>query len=162
MASKIKGRQKLLHFKFGDFFEWLAESNKLVESRYYLGAVKQEKKNKKSQKLYAKQQKLFSALDRQGIILSLGKIIRHPDKTYHEKGVDVKLAVEMIKFARQDKYDIAYLLSSDTDLVPAVKEVHFFGKEVQYVGIAHGQSWGLSKVCDDVRLLRAKEIEKFF
>ena len=67
----------------------------------------------------------------------------------------------MIRFAREDKYDIAYLVSSDTDLVAAVEEVQAFGKTVQYVGISKGQSYGLSKVADDVRLLRAEEIEQF-
>ena len=55
----------------------------------------------------------------QGIPVILGTLIKHPDQSFHEKGVDVRLAVEMIRFARQDAYDIAYLLSSDTDLVAA-------------------------------------------
>ena len=101
-------------------------------------------------------------LQAQNINFVLGHLIRHPDKTYHEKGVDVRLAVEMIRYARQDKYDIAYLLSSDTDLVPAVEEVRSFGKKVQYVGIPKGQSYGLTRVSDDVRLLRPEEIKQFF
>ena len=68
----------------------------------------------------------------------------------------------MIKFARENKYDIAYLVSSDTDLVVAIEEVQAFGKMVQYVGIPKGQSYGLSSVADDVRLLRLEEIEQFF
>jgi len=68
----------------------------------------------------------------------------------------------MIKFARENKYDIAYLVSSDTDLVAAIEEVQAFGKMVQYVGIPKGQSYGLSSVADDVRLLRLEEIEQFF
>ena len=68
----------------------------------------------------------------------------------------------MIRFARQNAYEIAYLLSSDTDLVAAVEEVQSFGKSVQYVGIAKGQSFGLTKVANDVRLLRPEDIEQFF
>lgn len=100
-------------------------------------------------------------MQQKNIFVVLGNIIRHPDKTYHEKGVDVRLAVEMIRFARENKYDIAYLISSDTDLVPAVEEVRAFGKEVCYVGISKGQSFGLSKASNNVILLRAEEIEKF-
>ena len=73
----------------------------------------------------------------------------------------MKIAVEMIRYAREDKYDTAYLLSSDTDLVPAVEEVNSLGKKVCYVGIAKGQSFGLTKVSDDVRLLRPEEIKIF-
>src|SRR6476469_494491 len=34
-------------------------------------------------------------------------LIRHPDRTFHEKGVDVRLAVEMIRLAREDHYGAA-------------------------------------------------------
>ena len=117
--------------------------------------------NKKSEQMYADQQKLLRRLQRQNIIITLGQLIRHPDKTFHEKGVDVRLAVEMIRFARRNAYDIGYLVSSDTDLVPAVEEVQSFGKSIQYVGIAKGQSFGLTKVANDVRLLRPEDIKPF-
>ena len=161
LKSKLDGKYSLLEFNFRGFAEWLVRSNKLVEIRYYLGVVRRRLNDSKSEKLYADQQRLFRKLQKQDINITLGQLIRHPDKTYHEKGVDVRLAVEMIRFARQDKYDIAYLVSSDTDLVAAVEEVQAIGKTVQYVGIPKGQSFGLSKVADDVRLLRAEEIEQF-
>jgi len=95
-------------------------------------------------------------------MLVLGQLIRHSDKSYHEKGVDVRLAIETIRFARENKYDQAYLVSSDTDLVAAIEEIQAFGKTVQYIGIPKGQSFGLSQVADDVRLLRPEEIKQFF
>jgi uncharacterized LabA/DUF88 family protein len=85
-------------------------------------------------------------------------LIRHPDRMYHEKGVDVRLAVEMIRLAREDRYDQAYLVSSATDPVPAVEEVQRLGKAAQYVGTPKGQSYGLSKIADDVRLLRPEDV----
>ena len=112
--------------------------------------------------MFADQQRLLMKLQSQNISFILGHLIRHPDKTYHEKGVDVRLAVEMIRYARQDIYDTAYLVSSDTDLVPAVEEVRSLGKKVQYVGIPKGQSYGLTQAADDVRLLRPEEIESIF
>ncbi len=161
LTAKLAGRYNLIDFNFRKFAEWLVEPNELIEIRYYLGAIKRERNNPKSEKLYANQQRLIGKLQQQNIIVTFGHIIRHPDKTHHEKGVDVRLAVEMIRFARENKYDIAYLVSSDTDLVAAVEEVQAFGKTVQYVGIPKGQSFGLSNVADDVRLLRPEEIEKF-
>jgi len=160
-TSKLDGKYGLLDFNFRKFAEWLIGDNKLVEIRYYVGAVKRQPNNQKSEKMYADQQRLIRRLQKQDIAVILGQLIRHPDKTYHEKGVDVRLAVEMIRFAREDKYDIAYLVSSDTDLVAAVEEVQAFEKDVQYVGIPKGQSYGLSSVADDVRLLRPEEIEQF-
>lgn len=161
LTSKFDGKYSLIDFNFRKFAEWLVKPNKLLEIRYYLGAIKRERSNPKSEQLYANQQKLIGRLQQQNIAIILGQVIRHPNKSYHEKGVDVRLAVEMIRFARQDKYDIAYLVSSDTDLVAAVEEVQSIGKAVQYVGIPKGQSFGLSKVADDVRLLRPEEIEQF-
>jgi len=161
LTSKLVGKYSLIDFDFRKFAEWLVRPNELLEIRYYLGAIRRERNNSKSEQLYADQQKLIGKLQQQNIIITLGHVIRHPDKTHHEKGVDVRLAVEMIKFARENKYDIGYLVSSDTDLVAAVEEVQAFGKKVQYVGIPKGQSYGLSSVADDVRLLRSEEIEQF-
>lgn len=162
LVYKLDGKCSLIDFNFRKFAEWLVRENKLVEVRYYLGAIKRERNNPKSEQLYADQQRLIGKLQQQNIMITLGQIIRHPDKSYHEKGVDVRLAVEIIRFAREDKYDVAYLVSSDTDLVAAVEEVRSIGKTVQYIGIAKGQSFGLSKVANDVRLLRSEEIEQFF
>ena len=157
LTSKLDGKHSLIDFNFRRFAEWLVKPNELLEIRYYLGAIKRERNNPKSEQLYANQQKLIGRIQQQNIIIILGHVIRHPDKTHHEKGVDVRLAVEMIKFARENKYDIAYLVSSDTDFVVAIEEIQAFGKKVQYVGIPKGQSYGLSSVADDVRLLRRKK-----
>ena len=42
-------------------------------------------------------------------------------KGTEEKGVDVRLATDMIKFAWVDVYDIAVLVSSDRDFIPVVE-----------------------------------------
>ena len=162
LNSRLDDKFSLLDFNFKKFAEWLVSPNELVEIRYYLGAIKRERNNLKSEQMYANQQRLIGKLQQQNIFITLGQVIRHPDKSYHEKGVDVRLAVEMIRFARLDKYDLSYLLSSDTDLIAAVEEVQSFGKKVQYVGISKGQSFGLSSVADDVRLLRQEEMGQFF
>lgn len=100
LNSKLDGKFSLLNFQFRKFAEWLIQPNNLIEIRYYLGAIKREHNNPKSKRLYADQQKLIGKLQQQKINITLGQIIRHPDKSYHEKGVDVRLAVEMIRFAR--------------------------------------------------------------
>jgi uncharacterized LabA/DUF88 family protein len=47
-----------------------------------------------------------------------------------EKGVDVRIATDMIMLAWIDSYDIAVLVSSDSDFVPAVEFLHTKGKKV--------------------------------
>ena len=155
---------KLLDFDYQGFAKNLVKDNNLVEIRYYVGAIKRQNgTNKaKSERLYADQQKLIGKLQQQSIPVVLGNLIQHPDKSFHEKGVDVRIAVEMIRFAREDKYDIAYLLSSDTDLVPAVEEVRSFNKRICYVGVSKGQSFGLTKVSNKAILLRDEDIMPYF
>src|SRR3989344_6385944 len=163
ITSSKKEILRLLDFNYQEFAKNLIKENILVEIRYYIGAVKRQNgpNREKSEKLYADQQKLLAKMQQEKIPVVLGNLIQHPDKSFHEKGVDVRIAVEMIRLARENKYDIAYLLSSDTDLVPAIEEVRSFGKKVHYVGIAKGKSFGLTKVSNDVRLLCLEDIEAF-
>lgn len=55
---------------------------------------------------------------------------------YREKGIDVKLATDLIVGAIDDQYDIAVIVSSDTDLIPAIDWVRSRGKRVEYVGFS--------------------------
>ncbi len=119
LESQIDGKHSLLEFNFRKFAEWLVDDNELIQVRYYIGALKRQRNNEKSEKMYADQQKLVAKLQQQNIPITFGQLIQHPDKTFHEKGVDVRLAVEMIRLARENVYDVAYLVSSDTDLVAA-------------------------------------------
>ncbi len=160
-TQTIGGYVSLVGFHFMGFAKWLAQPPGLVEVRYYIGAIKRQRNNEKSEKMFSDQQRLFARLQQQGVHTILGQLIQHPDKTFHEKGVDVRLAIEMIRFAREDRYDIAFLVSSDTDLVAAVEEVKSLGKSVHYVGIPKGQSFGLTKTCNDTLLLRSQDIEPF-
>ncbi len=50
--------------------------------------------------------------------------------TYVEKGIDVHIAIDMVHLASQNNYDVAILVSGDTDFLPAVKLAKKFGKHV--------------------------------
>ena len=48
----------------------------------------------------------------------------HPTRwDIREKGIDVMIAVDMVRGAMNDEYDVAILLSADTDLLPAADAV---------------------------------------
>jgi len=47
-----------------------------------------------------------------------------------EKGVDTAIATDMIRLAWEDAYEIAVLVTSDADLVPAVKFLDLKGRRV--------------------------------
>lgn len=160
VIAEKDGAYRLLDLHYQNFAKALVKGNDLVGIRYYIGAVKRQAgtDREKSEKMYAGQQKLIAKLNSYGAQVIMGNLIQHPDRSFHEKGVDVRLAVEMIRLAREDKYDVAYLISSDTDLVPAVEEVHSFSKKVIYVGMSKGQSFGLTKAADATILLREEDI----
>ncbi|MSU55903.1 MAG: NYN domain-containing protein [Candidatus Taylorbacteria bacterium] len=164
ITAEKKEILKLLDFDYASFARNLIKSNTLAEIRYYVGAIRRQSgpNKEKSEKLYASQQKLIAKLQQQHIAVILGNLIQHPDKSFHEKGVDVRIAVEMIRLARENKYDIGYLLSSDTDLVPAVEEVRSFNKRVVYVGVSKGQSFGLTKASNNTILLRDEDVIPYF
>ena len=48
-----------------------------------------------------------------------------------EKGIDVLLAVDLVRGAYLDEYDTAVVASADTDLLPALRETLRAGKRVE-------------------------------
>ena len=151
-----------IDFAMRKFSQTLVMPDTLDEIRYYIGKVRRLAGDVKSVTLSANQQKLFHFLQRQHITVGFGHLIPYPDGSFHEKGVDVLLAVEMIRLAIAGAYDVAYLISSDTDLVPAVLECMKLGRKVVYVGSSlHGQSFGLARCCHRTILLRPKDVLDF-
>lgn len=58
-------------------------------------------------------------------------------KRSREKGIDVKLAVDLMAGSIDGKYDTAIVVSSDTDLVPAIDWVRKrYKKRVEYIGFS--------------------------
>ena len=56
---------------------------------------------------------------------------------FREKGIDVKLATDLITAAMDNRYDTAIVVSSDADLIPAIDWVrHRAKKKVEYVGFS--------------------------
>lgn len=51
-------------------------------------------------------------------------------KYWEQKGVDVKLAIDMLSKAQRQEYDVALLVSGDSDFVDLVKLVKEIGKHV--------------------------------
>ena len=74
-------------------FEYRGLAHSLVKDKpaqviYYVGEIRKYPGNKKSQSLYANQQKLFTTLRNQHIEIKLGYLLLSDGK-FHEKGVDV-------------------------------------------------------------------------
>jgi len=81
---------------------------------------------------------------------------------FDEKGVDVKMAVDMVTLTCDGGLHTAILASSDSDLLPAIKEVIKRGKECIYIGFETSPNKGLSYSVSRTRLIRNSEIVKYF
>lgn len=156
---KLKNISK---FDYHAFSQWLARDRSIISKRYYVGVVRAEESNIKGQELRREQQKLFAHLTspNQEFIIKQGYLMQN-DGTYHEKGVDVKLAVDLLVGAYDDLYDVAIIVSSDTDLIPAIQKIKHLKKEVEYIGFAHRSSLALQRHANISRLLIKDELEKF-
>lgn len=156
---KDLGLSNLLEFDFSGFVESLVEEGRLIRAGYYIGKVR-DQGSKKGKKMHADQQRLFAKLKEHGLYYSLGFLLK-TDGVYHEKGVDVNMAVDMVVAAYEDEVDKILLLSSDTDLLPAVRVVKEKGKEVEYVGFSRQPSLALVANCTESRLLKKKDLVSF-
>lgn len=151
------------NFDFKSFILKLTNNIEPSYIGYYVGQIRKERGNSKSEILYSKQQKLFSHLELNcpGIKIVRGHIQNY-NGVYKEKGVDVRLALDLYKLAIDKIYERALLLSSDSDLVPAVKMVQTNDKiMVEYIGFSHNSSIALFKECISKRLLTINDIIPF-
>ncbi len=150
----------LLNFDYTGFAKFLAEKGKLVCKGYYVGLVRAKPSNKKALKMMANQHRLLTKLKKDKWDLFYGYLLKSGGK-YHEKGVDVKIAVDIVTGAYEDLYDRLILVSSDTDLLPAIQVAREKGKEVEYVGFSHAPSYALIKHATETRLLREDDLTPF-
>lgn len=154
-------RRNLYDFEYAALSEFLAQKRQLMKAQYYIGVVRAKPNDKKGQEMRRNQQRLFAALRTQGYAIQQGYLLQN-NGVYHEKGVDVRLALDIALGAVKDEYDTALVISSDTDLIPAISEARKAGKMVEYIGFSHAPSFGLIKHCDQSRLLNALDLESFF
>lgn len=77
---------------------------------------------------------------------------------FREKGVDVKIAVDLVSLASKKILDCAILCSSDSDLQPAVAELRERKVEVIYLGFEANPNKGLSYTTNRTILLRNPEV----
>src|SRR3989344_5415610 len=77
---------------------------------------------------------------------------------FREKGVDVRIAVDLVSLACDRKLETAILCSSDSDLQPAIKEIKNRKTEVVYLGFENNPNKGLAYTANRTILLRNSEV----
>lgn len=116
----------------------------------------------KSKELIELQRRLKTNLEKQGFEFIIAGNVRAQligSKTlFREKGVDVKIAVDMVSLACDQLLDLAVLCSSDSDLQPAIAELKRRKVKSIYLGFEAKPNKGLTYTCDETVLLRKSEI----
>jgi uncharacterized LabA/DUF88 family protein len=105
----------------------LKSNQQFIEIKYFTSRVSNNPDKQKRQSTY------LEALESVGVKIYYGNY--QSDKieirrcknvwpTYNEKMTDVNIATQILIDAYQDKYDMAMLISGDSDLVPPMRAVH--------------------------------------
>ena len=147
-------------FNFATFAAHIAGERKLISKRYYVGIVRNHNNSEKSETLVRKQQQFLETLRSTDFEIKSGKIM-YDGGRIREKGVDVKLALDLVIGAADNLYDTAIVISSDTDLIPAIKYVRYKQKNVEYVGFAGAPSFGMIRECSSQRLFVKEDLLSF-
>jgi uncharacterized LabA/DUF88 family protein len=164
LRTLIPNKMDFIHYRYHDLIANLINTDeRLSYAGYYVGVVRDTKRTKNHEKaleLIQNQQKLFEQLRHQQIEIVKGYLLER-DGRFFEKGVDVRLAVDIVSMAQEKKYDIAIVLSSDTDLIPAMQKAVGHKREVVHIGFEHQPSLALIRYATRSRLLTRKEAEMY-
>lgn len=134
---------------FEKFAEKLCGCRRLVRTYYYNVPVNRED----GEGRFRDQQRFFMKLHNVPYMeVKLGRLVRRPGGMV-EKGVDVKVAVDMLVMAFNNIYDTAILVSGDGDYDSAVYGAKNMGKHVENAFFSRGHSDQLKKACDKTILL---------
>lgn len=130
---------------------------------FYVSKIRyNEETKKKSIELISFQRKLRNNLVNCGIEFVIAGNVRSQKIDgkifFREKGVDVKIAVDLVALACDKKLETAILCSSDSDLQPAISELKKRKIEVIYLGFEANPNKGLSYTANRTILIRDHEV----
>lgn len=152
-----------LDFDFEAFALFLANERNISEmgKRFYVGTVREKEGDARSVEAMSRQNSLFTIMRNTKWEIKTSKLKTRIEEVIidsrvaeykkinklgirkitiermREKGIDVKLATDLIVGAVDNKYDTAIIVSSDSDLIPAIDWVRHRGrKKVEYIGFS--------------------------
>jgi len=146
--------------------QFLKPHQTLIETKYFTTVVKQPDDKRRRQVVFLDAlQTLSDFRIYYGQFLSDTVICRrcgHTYTTYHEKMTDVNISVELMTDALRDRFDMALLVSADSDLVGPVQTVHrlFSPKRVVAVFPPDRSSFSLKQVAKGVLHISHVELAK--
>ncbi len=153
--------------KLNDLFSRALNGMPITRKIFYAARLHEHKETKeKSKELIKFQRSLKTELEKQGFEFIIAGNVRaqtisdhgKSTTTFREKGVDVRIAVDLVSLACDHALDTAVLCSSDSDLQPAITEVKKREVNVIYLGFEMNPNKGLIYTTNRAILLRNSEI----
>jgi uncharacterized LabA/DUF88 family protein len=86
------------------------------------------------------------------------KVCGAQDSHFQEKGVDVRMAIDLVLDSQKSDVKSIILLSSDTDLLPAVDIVRESEKKLIYVGFSDRLTNALVSGANETQIIRDSEV----
>lgn len=158
-------------YNFKGLLDKVLDGIKIDRKVFYFAKIKEHNDSKdKSKQLIEEQRLLKTHLENQGFEVILGGRVRgqfEEDQKgkkvliFKEKGVDVKIAVDMVSFACDKKVKEIILCSSDSDLQPAIKEITRRNVKCLYLGFESQPNKGMTFTADRTILIRNTEVLSF-
>ena len=128
----LKGARKGIRrrdIRWDNLVKWITGRDKLIRCYYYSSEFSKDE----NQQTYNEQQEFFQHM--KNLIpyfdIRLGRLV-HVNSGWVQKGVDVKIALDMYSKAASNHYDIAALVTGDSDFVDVITEVkERYGKHIE-------------------------------
>ncbi|WKZ25849.1 MAG: NYN domain-containing protein [bacterium] len=152
-SSKIKHKKDISKISIDSILKEVLDKYNVDSKKYYVAKLHIHPKTKeKSQKLINIQRSLFNNLKKENYDVVIFGNVRGQDVNgkiiFKEKGVDVKIAVDLVSYAYNKKVKTAILCSSDSDLQPAVYELKKLKVKTVYIGFQSEPNKGLIYTTD--------------
>lgn len=170
-ALRNKGIQKdqidIAELNYNQIFQRALSGLKIVKKIFYVAKLHSHPETKeKSDDLIKTQRKLKNQLAGQRFDFVIAGNVRSQTignrVIFREKGVDVKIAVDLVSLACDKVIDTAIICSSDSDLQPAIKELRKRQVHIIYLGFEIDPNKGLAYTANRTILIRNKEITEAY
>jgi uncharacterized LabA/DUF88 family protein len=172
---RANGRQDIdwTCFNFKALFDTVLEKIHIDEYFFYAAKITKHPLTKdKSAQLIARQRSLKLQLERQGFKFVISGRVRgyeeqdpHTKRSiivFREKGVDVRIAVDLVSMACDGDVKKTVIASSDSDLQPAINELRNRKIETIYLGFETKPNKGMTYTTSRTILIRDTEILRFY
>ncbi len=153
------------YFDFEKFWKYVAKKRKLIKVWYVTAPLKGNQSLNHDQQIMLSRMRNIKNFECKVVLCKRQEIppkFDGMDSRYKIKQDDVALAVEMVHEATKNNYDVAVLISSDGDMMPAVERIKELGKKVELVGFPNRTSTSLINSCHSYKPMNKKIVNKHF